>query len=54
MNDFALIYLDSFDHEIMSLTAIKISYHFDGSDAIIWYFFETNYSIYVTILFQDL
>ena len=26
----------------------KISYHFDGSDVIIWYSFETNYSIYVT------
>ena len=32
----------------MSLTAIKTSYHFDGSDVIIWYFFETNYSIHLT------
>ena len=26
----------------MPVTTIKISYHFDGSDAIIWYFFKTN------------
>ena len=26
----------------MSVTTIKISYHFDGTDVIIWYFFKTN------------
>ena len=26
----------------MPETTIKISYHFDGSDVITWYFFKTN------------
>ena len=47
MNDFALNISGFFDHEIMLPTAIKVSYHFDDSDVIIWYFFETNYSIYL-------
>ena len=40
---FCVKYIGFFDNEIMPLTTIKISYHFDGCVVIIWYSFETNY-----------